>query len=94
MASGPEDEHDPSSRYCNAVNPALTGAMDWRIVNITDDAPTSIYELVGLVCETMGPSSDTLINPRYLQMNGSLARSLGFRRTARTVYQTAQEALL
>lgn len=60
-----------------AMTLALTGAMDGRVVNITDDAPTSIYELVELAGETMDPSSEPLANPWYLHMNGSLARSLG-----------------
>jgi dTDP-4-dehydrorhamnose reductase len=43
-----------------AMNLALTGAMDGRIVNIVDEAPTSIYELIKLVGETMEPSSEPL----------------------------------
>jgi UDP-glucose 4-epimerase len=77
-----------------AMNLALTGVMDGRIVNITDEAPTSIYELVELIGETMEPSSEPLVNPWYIHMNGSLARRLGFQPTVRTVYQAAQEGLL
>lgn len=74
-----------------AMNIALTGAMDGRIVNIADEAPTSIYELVALVGGTMEPSSAPLGNPWRLHMDVSLARSLGFRPIVRTVYQAAQE---
>jgi len=77
-----------------AMNLALTGAMDGRIVNIVDEAPTSIYELVELVEETMEPSSEPLANPWHLHIDGSLARRLGFQPTVRTVYQAAQEGVL
>jgi UDP-glucose 4-epimerase len=78
----------------NAMRLALTGAMDGRIVNIVDEAPTSIQELVELVGETMPPSSGPLANPWHLQINGSLARRLGFHPTVRTVYQAVQEKLM
>ena len=77
-----------------AMNLALTGAIDGRIVNIVDEAPTSIYELVELVGETMEPSSEPLANPWRLHVDSSLARRLGFQPTVRTVYQAAQEKLM
>lgn len=77
-----------------AMKLALTGAMDGHIVNIADDAPTSIYELVELVGGTMEPSSAPLDDPWRLHMNVSLARSLGFQPTVRTVYQAIQENLM
>lgn len=77
-----------------AMNLALTGSMDGHIVNIADDAPTSIYELVGLAGGTMEPSSDPLANPWRLHMDVSRARSLGFQPVVRTVYQAAQERLM
>lgn len=77
-----------------AMNLALTGAMDGRIVNIADEAPTSIYELVALTGGTMGPSSAPLDNPWRLHMDVSLARSLGFQPVVRTVWQAAQEDLM
>jgi UDP-glucose 4-epimerase len=73
---------------------ALRGAMDGHVVNIVDEAPTSIYELARLVGETMKTSSDPLENPWHLHTDGSLARSLGFQPVVRTVYQAAQEGLL
>ena len=72
-----------------AMQLALGGAMDGRIVNISDEAPTSVYELVELVGETMPSSSEPLTNPWYLHVDGSLARSLGFQPTVRTVHQAA-----
>lgn len=77
-----------------AMSLALTGAMDGRVVNIADDAPTSIYELVELIGETMEPSSGPLANPWYLHMNGSLARRLGFQPMVRTIHQAVEEKLL
>jgi nucleoside-diphosphate-sugar epimerase len=77
-----------------AMTFALTGAMDGRIVNITDEAPTSIYELFELVGATMEPSSAPLANPWHLHVDGSLARRLGFQAVVRTVYQAVQEKLI
>ncbi|WP_429068712.1 NAD-dependent epimerase/dehydratase family protein [Bosea sp. OAE752] len=77
-----------------AMKLALLGTMDGHIVNITDEAPTSIYELVMLVGGTMEPSSAPLGNPWHLHMDASLARRLGFQPVVRTVYQAAQENLM
>jgi nucleoside-diphosphate-sugar epimerase len=74
-----------------AVKMAIRGAMDYQVVNITDEAPTSIYELFGLVGETLTPSSEPLVNPWRLHVDGSRARGLGFRPTVRTVHQAAEE---
>jgi UDP-glucose 4-epimerase len=77
-----------------AVKMALAGAMEGRIVNLSDEAPTSIYELAKLVGQTLESSSEPLENPWYLQVDGSLARSLGFQPAVRTVYQAKQDNLL
>lgn len=77
-----------------AVKLALTGAMDGRIVNIADEAPTSLYELVTLAGGTMASSPEPLSNPWHLHMDTALARSLGFQPSVRTVYQAAQEKLM
>lgn len=74
-----------------AMQLALTGAMDGRIVNIADEAPTSIYELVGLVGGTMEESWAPLENPWHLHMDVSVARSLGFQPVVRTVHQAVHE---
>ncbi|OBI67843.1 NAD(P)-dependent oxidoreductase [Mycobacterium sp. E796] len=74
-----------------ATKLALAGALDGRIVNIVDEAPTSIYELVQLIGGAMRPSSQPLENPWRLHMDGTLARHLGFQPAVRTVYQAAQE---
>lgn len=77
-----------------AMTLAIAGAFDGRIVNISDEAPTTIYELTRLVGETMDPSSEPMQNPWHLHIDASLARSLGFQSTVRTVYQAAQEGIL
>ncbi|MBS1566260.1 MAG: NAD(P)-dependent oxidoreductase [Bacteroidetes bacterium] len=77
-----------------AMSIALAGTFDGRIINISDEAPTSIYELVQLVGGKMESSSAPLQNPWYLHADGSLARSLGFQPVVRTVYQAVQENLL
>jgi UDP-glucose 4-epimerase len=77
-----------------AVSLALTGAFDSRIINISDDAPTTVYELVNLVGAEMKSSSEPLIDPWFLHIDASLARSLGFKPTVRSVYQAMQDGLL
>ncbi len=77
-----------------AVNLALTSALDGRIVNMVDDAPTSIYELVELVGATLEPSSRPLENPWSGHADGSLARSLGFEPAIATVYQAKRQGAL
>jgi nucleoside-diphosphate-sugar epimerase len=74
-----------------ATRLALTGALDGRIVNITDEAPTSLYELVEIAGGAMGPSSDALEHPWHLQMDGALARRLGFRPTVRTIHHAVEQ---
>lgn len=78
----------------NAVEMALAGVFDGRIVNLSDDAPTTIYELVRLVGVDMDPTSDPMPDPWYLHIDASSARELGFRPTIRSVHQAVQEGLL
>lgn len=73
---------------------ALTGAMDGRIVNITDDAPSTLYEMASVVGSSVDQSAEPLTNPWMGRMDGSRARSLGFRPTVSTVYQAAREGIL
>lgn len=77
-----------------AMHLALTGVMDGRIVNIADEAPTSIYELAQLVGGQLESSVEPLTNPWYLLSDSSLARSLGFQPVVRTVHQAVQEKLM
>jgi nucleoside-diphosphate-sugar epimerase len=73
---------------------ALTGSFDGRIVNIVDEAPTTIYEIAHLVGTPMPPSAEPLTNPWMGHLDGSLARTLGFQPTAPTVYQAVREGAL
>lgn len=77
-----------------AVTLALAGAMDGHIVNIVDEAPTSLYELATIAGGSMEPSSAPLTNPWHLHADASLGRRLGFRPTVRTIHQAAEEGLL
>lgn len=77
-----------------AIEMALQASMDGRVVNIADEAPTTLYELLQLIGQPMIPSAEPLTNPWHLHSDASLARSLGFQASVRTVYQAAQENLL
>ncbi|GAS95574.1 NAD-dependent epimerase/dehydratase [Mycolicibacterium canariasense] len=77
-----------------ATRIALTGAWDGRIVNITDEAPTSLYELVEIGGGAMDPSSQALKDPWRLHMDGGLARRLGFRPSVRTVHHAVEQNML
>jgi UDP-glucose 4-epimerase len=77
-----------------AFHLALSGAMDGRIVNITDDAPVTVYELAQYAGAPMEGSAEPLANPWSGRMNGSLARELGFQPTVPTIHAAAREGLL
>ncbi|MFT0858556.1 NAD-dependent epimerase/dehydratase family protein [Ancylobacter sp. G4_0304] len=77
-----------------AVNLALSGAMDGRIVNTVDDAPMSVYEITELVGAALVTSAAPLANPWFGQCDGALARRLGFRPTVATVHQAIRENAL
>jgi nucleoside-diphosphate-sugar epimerase len=77
-----------------AVELTLTGAMDGRVVNIVDDAPTTLYEMASIVGASIEPSAEPLTNPWWGRADGSRSRSFGFRPVISTVYQAAQEGIL
>jgi UDP-glucose 4-epimerase len=79
---------------CTAIAMALNGVMDGKTVNISDEAPTTVYELLQILGEKMESSAEPLQNPWQLHADSSLARSLGFQPTVRTIQQAAQEGLL
>lgn len=78
----------------SAFELALTGVMDGKIVNICDDAPTSLYEMASVVGLAIEGSAEPLRNPWMGRVDGSLARSLGFRTVVSTVHQAAREGIL
>ena len=73
---------------------ALTGAMDHRIVNITDDAPVTVYEMAMYAGRPIEGSAQPLTNPWAGRMDGSLARELGFKPTVPTIHAAAREGIL
>lgn len=77
-----------------AMRLALSGATDGRIVNITDEAPTSLYELVTLAGGAVEPTSAPLQHPWHLQMDGALARELGFRPSVRTIHHAIEQHVM
>lgn len=77
-----------------AMRLALGGTFDRRVVNIADEAPLTLYDLTVLAGAPMAPTAQPLANPWYLHVDASLARSLGFRASVRSVYQAQQEGLL
>ena len=77
-----------------AVELALTGAMDGRIVNICDDAPTTLYEIASHCWLPHRAVSGALTDPWMGRMDGSRLRSLGFQPTVPTVYQAVHQRIL
>lgn len=77
-----------------AVRLALTGALDGRIVNITDDAPLTVHEMAEYAGTPIAGSSEPLTNPWAGRMDGSLARELGFTPTVPTIRAAVREGLL
>jgi nucleoside-diphosphate-sugar epimerase len=76
------------------VRLALTGVMDGRIVNLTDDAPVTVWELAELAGDSVEASAAPLENPWAGRMDGSLARGLGFRPTVPTIRAAAAAGIL
>jgi len=77
-----------------AVLLALDGAMGCRVVNLTDDAPTTVAEIARLVGADYPESNRPLENPWNGRLDGTLARELGFTPTVRSLYQAAAEDAL
>lgn len=77
-----------------AVDMALAGTFDRRTVNIADEAPTTIYELVRIAGGAMASSCAAMENPWHLHIDAALARGLGFRPAVRTVHQAVAEGLV
>jgi UDP-glucose 4-epimerase len=77
-----------------AVDLALRGAMDGRIVNVCDDAPVTVLEMVELAGERLESSAEPLTNPWAGRLDSTLACELGFRPTVPTIRQAARDGLL
>jgi len=77
-----------------AVQLALTGVMDGQIVNLTDDAPVTVYEMAELAGDPIDGSAEPLANPWAGRMDGSLIRELGFQPTVPTTRDAVRDGLL
>jgi nucleoside-diphosphate-sugar epimerase len=77
-----------------AVELALTGVMDRRIVNIADESPLTIYEIAQIVGFPYESSAEPHTSPWVGHMDVTLARSLGFQPKVPTVYQAIREGKL
>lgn len=77
-----------------AADIALSGAMDRRTVNITDDRPVTVYEMAELAGDPLEGSTEPLANPWSGRMDPSLAHELGFRPTVPTIYAAARDGIL
>ena len=77
-----------------AVRLALTGVMDGRIVNVTADAPATVYEMARLAGQPIQGSAEPLVNPWFGHLDGTLIRELGFSPSVPTIYHAAREGIL
>jgi nucleoside-diphosphate-sugar epimerase len=73
---------------------ALGGVMDRRIVNVTDDAPVTVYEMTRLAGNPIAGTSKPLDDPWSGRMDGTLVRELGFRPTVPTIHAAARDGIL
>ncbi len=91
----PGDEGLTNDRDIAAVmGLALAGTMDGRIVNVTDDAPVSVYEMTLIAGVPIPGSAEPLVNPWSGRMDGALVRELGFRPTVPTIHSAVRDGLL
>lgn len=61
-----------------AMTLALDGAFDGRIIDILDEVPVPMLELVTLGGGSIYASAKSLTAPWAMQVDTTLARSLGF----------------
>lgn len=76
------------------VRLALNGTMDKRVVNVTDDAPVTVYEMTALAGTPIEGSSEPLANPWSGRADGTLARELGFQPSVPTISDAARRGIL
>ena len=77
-----------------AVRLALTGAMDGRIVNVTDGSPVTVYEMARLAGQPIEGSAEPLTNPWFGHLDGTLIRELGFTPSVPTIYAAARDGII
>ena len=76
------------------VRMALDGLMDGRVVNLTDDAPVTVFEMSALAGDPVAGSAAPLVNPWAGRMDSARLRGLGFRPTVPSIHAAAAEGLL
>lgn len=76
------------------VRLALAGSMDGRIVNVTDEAPVTVFEMARLAGDPVEGSSEPLANPWSGRMDSTLLRELGFVPTVPTIEGAARDGIL
>ena len=77
-----------------AVRLALTGVMDGRIVNVTDDAPVPVFEMARLAGQPIEGSAEPLTDPWSGRMDSTLLHELGFTPSVPTIYAAARDGIL
>jgi UDP-glucose 4-epimerase len=82
-----------ATRYALGTS-ALNSSLDGLIVNIVDDAPTTVYEIACLVGSPIEPAAEPLTDLWMGRMDGSRSRVLGFHPTVPTVCQAKQQGIL
>lgn len=76
------------------VGMALEGSFDRRIVNVSDDAPVTVFEMCQVAGAAIDGSAKPLDNPFAGRMDSSFLRSLGFRPSVPTIWQAAAGNIL
>jgi nucleoside-diphosphate-sugar epimerase len=77
-----------------AVRLALSGVLDGRVANVTDDCPVTVFEMAQLAGAPIDGSAEPLANPWAGRMDSSLLRSLGFRPSVPTIWDAAAQGIL
>jgi UDP-glucose 4-epimerase len=73
---------------------ALTGVADGRIVNVADDAPSTLYDMARAVGVKIESSAEPLNNPWWGRSDATLSRTLGFIPTIATLNQAVRDGIL
>lgn len=77
-----------------AVRLALSGILDGRITNVTDDAPVTVFDMARLAGAPIDGSAEPLANPWSGRMDSSLLRETGFRPSVPTIWEAAANGIL
>ncbi|RYF44457.1 MAG: NAD(P)-dependent oxidoreductase [Cytophagaceae bacterium] len=75
----------------NVVHMGLSGRLDEATINVVDESPMSVLELSNIAGSAMDTVDAPLAKPWFGVMDGSLARSLGFKPEVSTTWQAVRE---